>query len=118
MVGSVDFNNEAISGQVNVATRDRQPGSTLKPFTYLTAFERGRGPATMVMDVPTTFGGQYTPLNYDQSFRGPVSIRRALAASLNVPAVKVLEEVGMDAMLATAHRMGINGLRDPNRYGL
>jgi len=118
MVGSVDYANAAISGQVNVALRNRQPGSTLKPFTYLAAFEQGRAPATMVMDVPTTFGGDYTPLNYDQKFRGPVSIRRALAASLNVPAVKVLEEIGIEAMLATAHRMGINGLADPNRYGL
>jgi 1A family penicillin-binding protein len=118
MVGSVDYSNVSISGQVNVALADRQPGSALKPFTYLTAFQRGWAPSTMVMDVPTTFGGTYTPLNYDQKFRGPVSVRRALAASLNVPAVKALEFVGIDAMLQTAHRMGINGLRDPARYGL
>src|SRR3954447_19949450 len=118
MVGSVDYDNTAIAGQVNVALADRQPGSTLKPFTYLAAFERGWAPSTMIMDVPTTFGGTYTPLNYDQKFRGPVSVRRALAASLNVPAVKALEFVGMDAMLTMAHRMGINGLRDPARYGL
>jgi len=118
MVGSVDYNDVGISGQVNVALRDRQPGSTLKPFTYLTAFAQGWAPATMVMDVPTTFGGTYTPLNYDGKFRGPVSVRRALAASLNIPAVKALEAVGIDAMLTTAHKMGINGLRDPNRYGL
>jgi 1A family penicillin-binding protein len=118
MVGSVDYDNTAIAGQVNVALADRQPGSTLKPFTYLAAFERGWAPSTMIMDVPTTFGGTYTPLNYDQKFRGPVSVRRALAASLNVPAVKTLEFVGMDAMLTKAHRMGINGLRDPARYGL
>jgi len=118
MVGSVDYNDVGISGQVNVALRDRQPGSTLKPFTYLTAFSQGWAPATMVMDVPTTFGGTYTPLNYDGRFRGPVSVRRALAASLNIPAVKALEAVGIDAMLTTAHKMGINGLRDPNRYGL
>jgi hypothetical protein len=103
---------------VNVALADRQPVSTLKPFTYLAAFERGWAPSTMIMDVPTTFGGTYTPLNYDQKFRGPVSVRRALAASLNVPAVKTLEFVGIDAMLTMAHRMGINGLRDPARYGL
>src|SRR6185369_14986472 len=75
-------------------------------------------PSTMIMDVPTTFGGTYTPLNFDQKFRGPVSVRRALAGSLNVPAVKALETVGVDAMLTTAHRMGLNGLRDPARYGL
>lgn len=118
MVGSVDYANKAIAGQVNVTTRDRQPGSTLKPFTYLTAFERGWSPATMVMDVPTTFGGSYTPLNYDRKFRGPVSVRRALAASLNIPAVKTLEEVGIGAMISTVHRMGLNGLRHPDRYGL
>ncbi|MGE3268083.1 MAG: PBP1A family penicillin-binding protein [Chloroflexota bacterium] len=118
MVGSVDYNDTSISGQVNVALADRQPGSTLKPFTYLTAFQRGWAPSTMVMDVPTTFGGTYTPLNYDAKFRGPVSVRRALGASLNIPAVKALEFVGIDAMLTTAHRMGINGLRDPARYGL
>ena len=118
MVGSVDYNDAAIDGQVNVALRRRQPGSTLKPFTYLTAFAQGWAPATMVMDVPTTFGGTYTPLNYDKRFRGPVSVRRALAQSLNIPAVKALEFVGIDAMLTTAHRMGINGLRDPARYGL
>src|SRR3954447_24316619 len=118
MVGSVDYNDVSISGQVNVALADRQPGSALKPFTYLTAFQHGWAPSTMVMDVPTTFGGTYTPLNYDQKFRGPVSVRRALGASLNVPAVKALEFVGMDAMLSMAHRMGINGLREPARYGL
>ncbi|MCC7371490.1 MAG: PBP1A family penicillin-binding protein [Chloroflexi bacterium] len=118
MVGSVNYDDVSISGQVNVALADRQPGSTLKPFTYLTAFQRGWAPSTMVMDVPTTFGGAYTPLNYDQKFRGPVSVRRALAASLNIPAVKALEFVGMDAMLTTVHRMGVNGLRDPARYGL
>src|SRR4051794_24298329 len=118
MVGSVDYNDTTISGQVNVTLRDRQPGSTLKPFTYLTAFGQGWAPSTMVMDVPTTFGGTYTPLDYDQQFRGPVSVRRALAGSLNVPAVKALETVGVDAMLTTAHKMGINGLRDPDRYGL
>ncbi|MCC6177909.1 MAG: PBP1A family penicillin-binding protein [Chloroflexi bacterium] len=119
MVGSVDYNDEAISGQVNVTLADRQPGSTLKPFTYLTAFDKLHyAPATLVMDVPTTFGGTYTPLNYDQKFRGPTTIRKALGNSLNVPAVKVLEEVGIDAMLSTAHRLGITGLRDPSRYGL
>ena len=119
MVGSVDFNDERIGGQVNVALRARQPGSTLKPFTYLTGFQtKNWAPATMLMDVPTTFGGTYTPLNYDGKFRGPVSIRRALGASLNVPAVSALEQVGLDAMVGTARRMGISGLREPHRYGL
>ena len=118
MVGSVDYDDKRIDGQVNVALSDRQPGSTLKPFTYLTAFSKGWSPASLVMDVPTTFGGTYTPLNFDGKFRGPTSVRRALGNSLNIPAVRTLEVVGLDAMLTTAHRMGINGLRDPGRYGL
>jgi 1A family penicillin-binding protein len=119
MVGSVDFNDTRIGGQVNVALAPRQPGSTLKPFTYLTALAtKGWTPATIVWDVPTTFGGNYTPLNFDQKFRGPVSVRSALGNSLNVPAVKALEAVGVNQMLATVHRMGINTLRDPARLGL
>lgn len=118
MVGSVDFNDPRIGGQVNVALAPRQPGSTLKPFTYLTAFTKGWTPATVIWDVPTTFGGTYTPLNFDQKFRGPVSVRSALGNSLNVPAVKTLEVVGVPEMLRTVHRMGINSLRDPNRVGL
>jgi 1A family penicillin-binding protein len=118
MVGSLDFNEPSIDGQVNVAIRPRQPGSTLKPFTYLTAFGQGWSPATMVMDVPTTFGGTYSPKNFDGKFRGPVRIRQALAQSLNIPAVKTLESVGLDALVNAVHRYGINGLRDPSRYGL
>ncbi len=119
MVGSVDFNDTRIGGQVNVALAPRQPGSTLKPFTYLTAFAtKNWTPATVVWDVPTTFGGSYTPLNYDQKFRGPVSVRSALGNSLNVPAVKALEAVGVPDMLATIHRMGITTLRDTSRLGL
>jgi 1A family penicillin-binding protein len=119
MVGSVDFNDTRIGGQVNVALAPRQPGSTLKPFTYLTAFaDKGWTPATVIWDVPTTFGGNYTPLNYDLKFRGPVSVRNALGNSWNVPAVKALETVGLNEMLATVHRMGITTLRDPSRLGL
>ncbi|MBA2448684.1 MAG: PBP1A family penicillin-binding protein, partial [Chloroflexi bacterium] len=119
MVGSVDFDDEAIDGQVNVTLSRRQPGSALKPFTYLTAFQqKGWAPATLVMDVPTTFGGTYTPLNFDAKFRGPINVRRALAASLNVPAVRALEVVGIDQMLQTIHRMGVNDLRNAQSYGL
>jgi 1A family penicillin-binding protein len=118
MLGSLDFSDPAIDGQVNVAIRPRQPGSALKPFTYLAAFGRGWSPATMIMDLPTTFGGAYTPLNFDRQFRGPVSARQALGQSLNVPAVKTLEFIGQDELLRTVHRLGINGLRDPQRYGL
>ncbi|MFN0072832.1 MAG: PBP1A family penicillin-binding protein [Chloroflexota bacterium] len=119
MVGSVDFNDASIGGQVNVALAARQPGSTLKPFTYLTAFAtKGWTPASVIWDVPTTFGGNYTPLNFDRKFRGPVSVRSALGNSLNVPAVKALETVGLNELLTTVHRMGISSLRDPARMGL
>ncbi len=118
MLGSVDFDDASIDGQVNVALAQRQPGSTLKPFTYLTALGKGWNPATPMMDVPTLFGGDYQPNNYDSKFRGVVNVRQALAQSLNIPAVEALEFVGIPDMLATAHRMGINGLRDPRRYGL
>ena len=118
MLGSVDFDDPSIDGQVNVALAERQPGSTLKPFTYLTAFAKGWNPATLVMDVPTVFGGNYRPNDYDNKFRGPLRVREALAQSLNVPAVQALEFVGVRDMLATAHRMGIRTLRQPERYGL
>ncbi len=118
MLGSLDFNDPGIDGQVNVATRPRQPGSTLKPFTYLASFAKGWSPATMIMDVPTTFPGNYSPRNFDGKFRGPVRVRAALAQSLNIPAVKTLEFIGIDELLNTVHRHGINGLREPRRYGL
>ena len=118
MVGSLDFNDPAIDGQVNVAIRPRQPGSTLKPFTYLASFERGWSPATMIMDMPTTFGNGYRPNNFDNKFRGPVRVRQALGQSLNIPAVKTLEFVGLDALHQEVHKFGITGLRDPQRYGL
>ena len=118
MVGSVDFNDAKIDGQVNVALAERQPGSALKPFTYITAFAKGWSPATMMMDSPTTFGGDYTPNDFDNKFRGPISARNSLAQSLNIPAVQALEFVGVPAMLETVHRLGINGLRQPERYGL
>ena len=118
MLGSLDFSDPQIDGQVNVALRPRQPGSTLKPFTYLASFAKGWSPATMIMDVPTTFGGNYSPQNFDNKFRGPVRVRQALAESLNIPAVKALEFVGAEEMINSVHRYGITGLREPRRYGL
>ncbi|MFU8826506.1 MAG: transglycosylase domain-containing protein, partial [Brevefilum sp.] len=105
MVGSADFNNDAISGQVNmVLSQTRQPGSAIKPLTYAAAFERGWTPATLIWDVPTEFppstdpfdtGPVYKPVNYDGRFHGPVTVRSALANSYNIPAVKTLEFVGI-----------------------
>ncbi len=121
MVGSKDFNDEAIDGQVNVTLRPRQPGSALKPLTYLAAFERGWTPASLIMDVPVVYpdgsGGEYRPTNYDNKFRGPVLVRQALAESLNIPALKTLEFVGIPALKEMASRLGITTLTRDD-YGL
>lgn len=115
MVGSKDFNDENYDGQVNVTTSLRQPGSAIKPITYVTAFKEGYSPSTMVMDLPTEFragAGQpmYTPENYDGKFRGPIQLRYALGNSINVPAVKTLAMVGIPDMLKTAYDLGITSL--------
>lgn len=121
MVGSLDYFDASIAGQVNVAISERQPGSSFKPFTYVTAFAQGYTPATMIMDVRTSFPDDpnppYVPENSDRKFHGPVLLRAALGNSLNVPAVAMLYRAGIKNVLDTAHRMGINTL---NRefYGL
>lgn len=117
MVGSRDYFNNDIDGQVNVAVANRQPGSAFKPVVYATAMKGKYNPGFTLWDVQTDFGN-YTPRNYDGSFRGPVSMRRALAGSLNIPAVKTLYLAGMDNVLSQAHSMGITTLNDTNRYGL
>lgn len=117
MVGSADYFNNDIDGQVNVADSLRQPGSSFKPIVYATAFKGKYNPAYTLWDVTTDFGN-YTPKNYDGSTHGPVSMRDALANSLNIPAVKTLELAGVDNSLRTAHDMGITSLNDPKRYGL
>ncbi len=111
MLGSVKFNDPSIAGQVNVALSPRQPGSTLKPFTYVTAFGKGWNPATMMWDVPSTFPGGYKPNDFDNKFPGPLTVREALAQSRNIPAVEALQFVGVPEMLATAHRFGITRRR-------
>jgi membrane peptidoglycan carboxypeptidase len=127
MVGSVDFNNAQIDGQVNVTLAPRQPGSALKPFIYLTAMERDAQnrywtPATVIWDVQTCFGTQaqpYCPRNYDNTFHGPQSMRSALANSYNVPAVKALAYTGIERFKALAGRVGINfPLTQPEQAGL
>lgn len=94
---------------VNVAASARQPGSSFKPITYLTAFNRGNdfSPASAILDTPVTYGGTYSPQNYDGGYRGKISIRKALAGSLNIPAVKILNELGIDSVVDMAHSMGI-----------
>jgi penicillin-binding protein 1C len=135
MVGSADFYNEEIDGQVNMAVSPRQPGSSIKPLTYIAAFEKGWTPATLIWDVPSEFPPSgdpndtrpaYKPINYDDRFHGPVTVRSALANSYNVPAVKTLDYVGIydnpdtpseDGLIAFAKRLGITTLTRDD-YGL
>lgn len=141
MVGSPNYFNSEISGAVNMAVSPRQPGSAIKPITYSVAFDptlcASRAPvsadalpenqcpwtpATMILDVRTSFvtkdGFSYVPQNYDRAYHGPVLARDALGGSLNVPAVKALDHVGIKNMLSLAGRMGLTTLSDADRYGL
>jgi penicillin-binding protein 1C len=123
MVGSIDYANEAIAGQVNMTTAPRQPGSAIKPVLYAAAFARGWSPASTVWDTPVAFplgGGRvYAPRNVTGRYYGLLRLRQALANSLNVPAVKLLHEMGVPALLETARHMGIRAWRGADeRYGL
>lgn len=123
MVGSRDYFDKSIDGEVNVITEKRQPGSSFKPIVYATAFEKGFQPETLIADVPTNFGPQgngrdYIPRNYDGKFHGVLPMRKTLAMSLNIPAIKTLAMVGLDDAIAMAHRLGITTLNDRARYGL
>lgn len=118
MVGSVDYNDDAIDGRVNVTISPRQPGSTVKPFTYAAALEQGMTPGDIIWDTPTDIAG-YVPVNYDRTFHGPVRIRTALANSYNVPAVQTLRRVGVDYLLNFFARFGVESLgNDASQYGL
>ena len=113
MNGSKDYFDESIDGNFNVAiSNNRNPGSSLKPIIYAAAFEKGYTPATMVMDVKTEFPSNdpakpYAPVNYDGKYNGPVQLRFTLGNSLNIPAVKVLGMIGIDAGMRQAYDMGI-----------
>ncbi|PIU87424.1 hypothetical protein COS66_00880 [Candidatus Berkelbacteria bacterium CG06_land_8_20_14_3_00_43_10] len=117
MVGSKDYFDNDIQGQVNVTTSERQPGSSFKPIVYATAFKDKFNPAYPLFDLTTDFGN-YTPHNYDGNTHGPVSMRTALANSLNIPAVKTLSLAGLKNALTTASDLGITTLTKPDRYGL
>ena len=121
MVGSPDYWNDEIDGQVNVTLRPLQPGSSMKPIVYAAAFEKGYTPNTVLWDVNTTFPtatGPYEPKNYDLKEHGYVTMRKALQGSLNIPAVKALYLVGVDNALKFAQRMGYTTLNDPSKVGL
>ncbi len=135
MVGSRDFFDTEIPGQFNITTAFRQPGSSFKPIVYAAAFNLGYTPETVLFDVATQFSSLcdaegtplrvgvdssvcYMPKNYDGLYRGPVSLREALAQSLNVPAVKLLYLTGLNNVVSLAQAMGLSTINDPNRYGL
>ena len=125
LLGSIDYNNTAINGQFDVATQGyRQPGSSFKPYVYVTAFKQGASPAQAIVDAPTTIanpGGSpafYSPTNYDLSFHGHMTMRCALQNSLNVPAVRVLKHVGISAAMQTAKDMGITSYEGTPGYSL
>ncbi len=130
MVGSRDYFDKEIDGAFNVTTAKRQPGSTIKPFVYSQAFKKGFTPETVLFDVQTQFStscardnftmenGCYAPQNYDNIFRGPVTLRSALAQSLNIPSVKTLYLAGLHESIELAQDMGINSLKDSGDYGL
>jgi len=119
LIGSCDFSSVEDCGQINGATASRSPGSALKPFTYALAFEQGIiTPATVLADVPRNFSG-YGPENYDRAYRGPVTVREALAYSLNLPAVDLLRKVRPERLHALLMECGITTLNQPtSHYGL
>lgn len=88
MVGSLDYQNKEIDGEVNVALAPRQPGSSIKPYVYASSFKQGLYPGSILLDIPTTFDSNYRPKNFSGGFSGPISIRDSLANSYNIPAVK------------------------------
>ncbi len=119
MVGSRDFFDTKIDGNVNVAISGRQPGSSFKPYVYATLFKSENwGPGSTIYDVKTDFGGGYIPENYEGNFMGPQSVRSALQGSRNIPAVKAIYMAGVNNSIATAKSMGITTLGDSSQYGL
>lgn len=125
MVGSADFNNALINGEVNYATAQIQPGSSMKPLVYAAAFQSGWNPGTVIMDVPTQWqvtgeDEPYEPQNYSGSFYGAVTVREALANSFNIPAVKATEYVGVQGVMDVSRSMGLvtSLQQDAGYYGL
>jgi membrane peptidoglycan carboxypeptidase len=130
MLGSVDYRDEEIDGNVNIALSPQQPGSAIKPLTYAAALSPPAGnsdpgwtAADIVWDVPVDYpqfdGSIYSPVNYDRTFHGPLRVREALANSYNVPAVLVLQDIGLPRFLDFAAQMGVESFAaDAGQYGL
>ncbi len=121
MVGSADYFDNENDGAVNVALRPRQPGSSFKPIVYSAAFTKGYSPETILFDELTTFKVEpkdYEPHNYNNEYFGPVPIKKALAGSLNIPAVKTMYLVGVENILDLAEQMGYTTFEDRSRFGL
>ncbi len=123
LLGSIDYFNESIGGQNNMALALRQPGSAMKPVTYAAAFEdKLATPATAIEDSPKVYltlrGEGFLPHNYDGRYRGIVLAREALASSYNLPAVEMLSRVGIGKFLDLAHKMGVTSMQQTDRYDL
>ncbi len=131
MVGSRDFFDTSIDGQYNAALALRQPGSTMKPFAYSLALENGYTRDTVIFDTPTQFSTAckpeditnntapcYAPVDFDNTFRGPMTFETALAQSINIPAIKVEYLVGVSNIINLAKSFGLSTLGDASQYGL
>jgi 1A family penicillin-binding protein len=122
MVGSKDYYSDDIDGKFNVTTGLRQPGSSIKPINYLLALEKGSNLNSTINDSPVTYyvSGQkpYSPQNYNGKYMGNVTLKTALASSLNIPSVKLLAQNGVSNMIDLAESMGISTWKDRNRFGL
>ena len=137
LVGSKNYFDKSVDGNFNVAVQGlRQPGSSFKPFAYVTAFEKGYSPNTVIFDLPTEFSSYtdvcrlvninyndenplcFHPQNFDGDFRGPINLRNSLAQSINVASVKILYLAGLNDTIKTAQNFGLTTINDPGRYGL
>ena len=113
-VGSGDFTNESAKGQIDGVLAENQPGSSMKPFLYALALEKGFTPSTILPDIPLDFGFSelYIPQNFNNRFNGPIRFRIALASSLNVPAVYLLNQLGMESYLEKLRELHFESLED------
>jgi penicillin-binding protein 1C len=120
MVGSLDYFDQTIDGQFNMALVPRQPGSSFKPITYVAAMARGWTTGDVLWDVPIVLelgaGETMEPVNYDGAFHGPVLLRDALANSYNIPPIQLIRDVGVPQVISTARQMGVDSLREPPGY--